>query len=156
MRPSWLILLVTAFLAAVVTACVGMDDQQEEIAQLREEVESRAGAERALAGRIDELEAELVVLQDANEQDPTGERLDAVDEELARLADVVAGLEADLAAEAGDRAALGEELRTNVSDLRSTLVELEGGVDEIRGQVDELRALYTSLRDRLDRLQRSG
>ena len=147
---------MTRALAVVTSGCASSAEQQEQIAQLREDLEAREGIERALATRVDELEGNLAALREAEEQDRSAEHLDAVDEELARLSDLAASLETDLTTEVGDREALAEELRTNVSDLRAGLVALEGSVEELRGQVDELQALYGSLRDRVDRLQRGG
>jgi chromosome segregation ATPase len=142
-------LLVATLVVAAVSCGPSPATDGAELAALREEIAALRADEQVVLGRIEALEAELEGLREPA-ADPERERFEgALDDLDLALAD----LRAAVAAETAARTELGEDLDGRSRDLRASVTRMQGAVDDLAGQVDELRTLYTTLRDRIDRLQ---
>ncbi len=161
LRASWPRLLVVALAALVLGACTGDDADADDVAQLRSEVtalrEERSNTIDRIE-RLEELAAELDAATDElaeatatdDEDGSLDERLRETHDDLERLEGSLAELDQEVDGATG---ALRDELDSVQSSLRDDLDTAQGSIEQLRGEIDELRTLYTTLRDRLDRLQ---
>lgn len=151
-RLRSLALAGAAALVLAVPACTPdtevADALQEEVDQLRSELRERREAHDALEQQLEDLE---LAVTDATADDGLDDRLDTVEEELARIADGLTVLEADLDAESSARAQLAEDIEVTDRDLRNGLAELRDGLDGVRGSVGLLDDQVEVLRERVDR-----
>lgn len=160
LTPLRIALLLVLAAALIVVPFVwpsdGQDDLADDVVALRAELREREDAEAELRERIEELEAAQLPASEPDDDgpDPHAERLDDVEEELARLVDALTVLEADLDAGASSRAELQQRIDAVDADLRGALGELRGGIDELRGQLALLRDRVEVLTTRIDDLER--
>ncbi len=143
----------SAFAVAALLAGCGPDTEalealEADVAALRVELAEQREAEATIQGRLDDLEAAVI---DATGDDGLGDRVAEVDDELGRIVDALAELEADLAAEAAARQQLAEDVEAADSDLRGGLADVRGQLDAVRGEVGLLNDQVEVLRERIDR-----
>ena len=131
------------------------EDREQQLAEVRSEVESLVAQRDAATRRIDDLESRVTELAGDLDGADDSERLEEITSELASVGDRLDAAEERFSSD-GEIDELAEALERTGSDLRQLLSDLGGEVDGLRGEVDELRSLYTSLRDRLDRCQQQS
>lgn len=148
--------VVVAALAAAAVACGDASARDAEVDALAAQLADQDQAQTQLEERLDALEGTIGRLGTDRTAENTARHVASLDEDVSRIVDAVTVLEATIDAEAGDRRGLSDDLEAAAADLRRSVAALQGSVDEVQGEVEELRTLYTTLRDRLDRLQRGG
>lgn len=148
--------VVAAALAAGALACGDTSARDAEVDALAAQLADQGQSQAQLAARLDDFEGAIARLDADRTGEDTASHVASLDEDVSRVIDALTVLEATIDAEAGDRRALSDDLEAAAADLRRSVAALQGSVDEVQGEVEELRTLYTTLRDRLDRLQRGG
>ncbi|MEX1164236.1 MAG: hypothetical protein WEB03_11720 [Nitriliruptor sp.] len=151
-RPVRLPLTLAVVLAVGAAACSGTGELRDELEELRAEQAAHLDEERALRGRVEELEESVAVLippASAAGDDPLAD----LEEALAELEDRVTELDESTASSDEAAAAARDAADAAASDLRATLDEVRGSTEQVRGELEELRTLYETLRDRVDRMQ---
>ncbi len=154
---------VSTAVAAVVLAGCGADDT--DVADLEAEVEQLRADRSTTLERFDELEADLDRMDELSAdirrlerelsgQDDVEQRLETADEQLEGLTERLGEIDDELESGDADLTAVREELAGATEQLQGEVASTQSSVEDVRGEVEELRTLYTTLRDRLDRLQR--